>query len=445
MEPEMIKRLEKILICLSILLPAGGCSYHATFSGMLGEGIDQVKVDLKDKELIEEGNNRVYYLSESEPLAQSLLQVLVEQEKMLNDYLGLNGGKFGVVIIHKEPKTRYMVEPPRKWTVFSVELENVQELCHASEFGTFYHLMAHERTEGAVERALMENRGLYIVNRETRWIGDGLAELLAFRFSTKHSPTAAVNLSRLEGWHKTIKESQDKWYYHRHNLKDFEAFAFSGSLHKAKRQLSKYFSLLTDYITITSARYGMSFYYWASMEEELGRQTTREIVDQLKALQDPNNENIEKVIRDAAGQNYVERIENLGAEEALEFLSESMRRLIPKVKEELNSNQRPMRIAAYEVLHRLDKDIFDIDLSDIAATARIVDIAPDTPAYNAGLRYGDIIEYVDGDLVESFDEFSENAGCFHEPEIEVKVVRRGTMQSLKLQSFAGCNFQPLAR
>jgi predicted metalloprotease with PDZ domain len=202
---------------------------------------------------------------------------------------------------------------------------------------------------------------------------------------------------------------------------------------------------MKDYTEIIVARYGMSFYYWISMEEELGSQTIREIVDQLKELQDPNNGNIEKVIRDAAGQNYVERIENLAADEALEFLSKSMRHIIPKVRNELSSNQRPIRIAAYEVLHRLDKDIFDIDLPDIATTARIADIAPDTPAYHAGLRHGDIIEYVDGDLVESFDEFSENAGFFYEPEIEVKVLRRGTMQSLKLKSFAGCKFQPLAR
>jgi len=435
----MIKSLEKILICLSILLLASGCIYTAMISGMLGEGINEVKVNLKNKELIEEGNNRVYYLSESEPLAQSMLQVLVEQEKMLNDYLGLNPGKFGVVIVQKKPKTRYIVEPPRKWTVFPVRLEDIQVLCHASEFETLYHSMTHERTEGAVEGALMENGGLYSFNRETRWIGDGLAELLAFRFSAKYSPTAAVNLSQLESWYKTIEESQDKWHYHRHNLKDFKAL--SGRFKETKRQ----FLLMIDYITIMSARYGMSFYYWISMEEELGSQTIMEIVDKLKELQEPSNENIEKVIRDAAGQNYVERIENLGADEALEFLSKSMRHLIPKARDELSSNQRPMRIAAYEVLHRLDKDIFDIDLSDIATAARIVDIAPDTPAYHAGLRHGDIIEYVDGDLVESFDEFSENAGFFYEPEIEVKVVRRGTMQSLKLQSFAGCKFQPLAR
>jgi hypothetical protein len=436
----MIKRLEKILTCLSILLLAGGCVYTAMVSGMFGEGIKQVKVNLKAKELIEEGNNRIYYSSESEPLARNMLQVLVEQEKMLNDYLGLDGGKFGIVIIQKEPKTRYIVEPSRKWTVFPVGLENVREPGHASEFWTFYHGMTHERTEGVVERALMEKGGLYSFNRETRWIGDGLAELLAFRFSAKYSPTAAVNLSELESWHEKIKESQDKWHFHRHNLKDFKALC--GRFKETKRQ---FLLMMRDYITITSARYGMSFYYWASMEEELGQQTVREIVDKLKAVQDPNNGNIEKVIRDVAGQNYVERIGNLSAEEALEFLGESIRRLIPKVREELSSNQRTIRMAAYEVLHRLDKDIFDIDLSDIATTARVVDIAPDTHAYQAGLRHGDIIEYVDGDLVESFDEFSENASCFHEPEIEVKVLRRGTMQSLKLQSFAGSNCQPTAR
>jgi len=435
----MIKRLEKILTCLSILLLAGGCFYTVMISGTLGEGIEQVKVNLKDKELIEEGNNRVYYLSESEPLAWSVLEVLVEQEKMLNDYLGVDGDKFGVVIVQKEPKTRYIVEPPRKWTVFPVGLENVQELAHAREFESLYHSMTHERTEGAVEKALMEKEGLYCFNKETRWIGDGLAELLGFRFSAKYSPTSAANLSRLESWHKRIKESQDKWHFHRHNLKDFKSLC--GRIKETKKQ----FSLMIDYFTITMARYGMSFYYWISMEKELGPQTIREIVDQLKAVQEPSNENIEKVIRDAAGQNYVERIETLSSEEALEFLSESIRRLIPKVRDELSNNQRPIRIAAYEALHRLDKDTFDVDLSDVATTAWLVDIAPDTHAYHAGLRHGDIIEYVDGDLVESFEEFSEKAGRIYESEIEVKVMRRGRIQSLKLQSFAGCKFQPTAR
>jgi len=441
----MTRILKKILICVSILLLAGGCSYTATFSGMFGEGINEVKVNLKDKELIEQGNNRVYYSSESEPLAQNMLQVLVEQEKMLSDYLGLNSKKFGIVIIQKEPKTRYMVVPPRKWMVFSVELETLQVLSHANEFEGLYHTMVHERTEGAVTKALMEKKGLYSFNRETRWIGEGLAELLAFHFSDKYSPTAAVNLNRLESMRKTVKESQDKWHFYRHNLKDFKALAFSGSFDEAKKEISKQFSLMNDYITITVARYGMSFYYWVSVEKELGPEAVREIVDKLKELQEPSNENIEKVIRDVAGQNYVERIENLPADEALEFLAESMRHLIPKVREELGSNQRPVRMAAYEVLHRLDKDTFDIDLSDIATTARIADIVPDAPVYHAGLRYGDIIEYFDGDLVESFDGFSENAGCFYEPEIEVKVLRRGKLQSLKLQSFAGCKFEPLAR
>lgn len=131
--------------------------------------------------------------------------------------------------------------------------------------------------------------------------------------------------------------------------------------------------------------------------------------------------------------------------EALEFFTESIRCLIPRVREELASDERPVRMAAYEALHSLDAQKFNIDLSNIATTARIADIVPDSPAYIAGLRWGDIMERIDGNPVESFEEFSENVSQLNGREIEIKVLRGGAEQILKVESFAGCKLQPVAR
>jgi hypothetical protein len=433
----MSKTSKKALICILAVLFVDGCVYQAMISGMLGENIRQVKVNLRDKKYIEENSNRVYYQSQSESLAQYSLGILIQQRKMLTDRLGLDSDKFGVVIIQKEPRTRYVVEPPSGWTIFPVELNDVRVLSHAGEFQDLYSTMMHERTEGAITRALMRKKGLYPYNRETRWIGDGLAELLGFRFSDKHSPIAA--LQDLQNKLKVIEDCRNIWHISKYNLKDFKAI--SGSIKEAKKGIS----MLRNYPAISSARYGMSLYYWASIEQELGAQAVKEIVSKLEELQEPTNENIEKVIGDVADQKYVERIEDLSADEALEFFTVSISCLIPRVREELASDERPTRMAAYETLHSLDAETFNIDLSDIATTAKIADIVPDSPAYIAGLRWGDIMERINGNPVESFEEFTDDFSQLNEREIEVKVLREGAEQILTVESFAGCKFQPIAR
>jgi len=67
----------------------------------MGEQVHKVRINLKEKNLIEQGHNRVYYSQKSEDLARDLLQVLALQEKMISDDLGIRSENFGVAIFQE--------------------------------------------------------------------------------------------------------------------------------------------------------------------------------------------------------------------------------------------------------------------------------------------------------------------------------------------------------
>jgi hypothetical protein len=441
------KRLKIGLIGALVLLLCNGCVlYRATFSGLMAEHVHRVAINLKEKDFIQQGHNRVYYSQESKNLAKGVLQILAAQEEMITDSLGLGSENFGVVIVQKAPerKASYTVDARlSNWEIWPLDLDNPQVLSHADEFEDLYHTMLHERAEGAVKDALIKKGDLYRFNRETRWIGDGLAELLAFRFSREHSPVAAADW--LSGRWLAVKQSQENWHVSRYNLKEFKGLAASGSLKNQMEELKEQFSFMSQYPVFTTANYAMSFYYWASLEEELGPQAIKDVISKLQHINNPTNENIERVISDVAGRNYVERIEQLSADEALAFFQEEIRRLIPTLMEALRSEQRHLRTASYEALRGLDKEAFQVDLSGIPTTAVIQDIIPGCPAYQAGLRPRDLIEYVNGALIEDFDKFLSDADTFGPAEIEVSVLRAGQQKSFRTKSFAGCLFGSIAR
>jgi hypothetical protein len=440
---EMNKGLKMLLTGVLILLVSNGCVfYRSTLSGFLAPEAHQVRIVLEENKMLEKGRNRVYYPEKSEELARDVLRILAEQEEMLRDYLGIGSARFGVVIVQKVPekKASYIVDShPKGWVIWSLELQNVQALSHADEFDDLYHTMMHERTEGAIKDALAKKGHLYITNRETRWIGDGLAELLGYRFSQGHSPIAAA--SWLAGRWGTIKKSLEEWHLSHYNLRDFKGMGATGSLKKSLREVKKQISFLSNYPVFASANYAMSFYYWAWFERELGAKAVQEVILKLKELKNPTNQNIERVLTEVAGQSYVDRIEKMDAAEALPFFEEEVRRLVPELMKGLRGEERPVRMACYEVLSALDDEVFEVDLSDIPTT----DIIPGSPSYEAGLRRYDIIEYVGGSLVEDFDRFQSAVSQFDGNEVEVKVLRGGEVRTFQAESFAGCRFESVAR
>jgi len=444
----MRKLLEITLIGALILLVSNGCVlYKATISGLIGENVQKVSINLQNTNHIDQGHNRVYYPEKSEGLAQDVLQILGHQERMLTDYFGVGSENFGVVIFQKVPERRvtYIVDAqPKNWSIWPLELANVETLSHAEEFDALYHTMMHERTEEAVRNALRRRKGdPYTVNREIRWIGEGLAELLAFRFSKQNSPTAAGYW--LAGRWTTLKGSLEKWHLTSYNLRDFKSMGARGSFKKGMEQIKEQLAFMTAYPEFAAANYAMSFYFWASLEKEKGPRAIRDVISRLKNIKEPTNENIEYAILDVAGQPYVDRIGELHVKEALDFFEDEIRFLIPKLMEGLRSKERPIRMASYEALRKLDKEVFEVDLSRIPTTAVIQDIIPGSPAYEAGLRRRDIIEYVDGLSIEDFDRFSSDVKTSKDDEVKVKVLRGGEVRSFELPSFAGCKFGSIAR
>jgi hypothetical protein len=430
------------VLVVAILL--NGCrspaKHRFTFSGLFDSSAREVKVRLNSKRTMKKGKNRVYYPDgKSKELAKDVLRVITEQERMIKDLLGIRPGNFSVAIEQRIPENAsYIINnQPRGWSVWPFALKDVHAVSHADEFDHLYHTMIHERTESAVIKALgFSGKGLYNCNRSTRWIGDGLAEFTAYRFAKTHSPVAA--LYWLLGRRKAVRQAAEEWSVSRCNLRDF--LAIQGSISEVKRQLA----FVQQYGIFVVSNYGMSFYYWASLADDKGLKTVKEIVTSLKTHR-PTNQNIDAVIGKTVGQEYVERIENLSTREALDFFDREIERLMPKVAQQLKSEKRPVRMAAFEALKRAEKEDFPVDFSGISTTAMIANIVPGTLAYKAGLRRYDIVESIDGAAVRQFSEVHAKADVAGGKQMKVKIRRKGTeVLTFNIRSFSGCRFSQIA-
>lgn len=421
------------LICVALFL--SGCSIRGTLSGLLDAEIEVVNI--RKMQMIEKQGNRVYYLSDACDLAPEVLAVISSQQQFLQDYTGLSGGRFGVAIYPLKPDPRmYLISPqPRNWDVWTLELVNTSRLSHAWEFDDLYHTFMHERTEQAVVHGILQgNRNLYS-NPQTRWIGDGLAELIAYRFCCKHSKIAA--LYWLGGRLDVVRDLAKTWNVETLNLRHF--LAMHGSLSYVKEQMS----LLKFYGKQVGAYYGMSFYYWYSLEEDQGADSIKEFVTGLQSLKKASNENIDDLIRRIGGPAYVNRIEHIRLEDAIKFFRKEMELLIPEVQALLKSDSRSIRMAAYEALRGLDKDVFgDAVPTELPTTAIIFDVFPASPAYQSGLRRNDIVESIDGKPVKDYNSFCQSLPIYGST---IKVLRGNCSVELEFDSFEGCRFKAVAR
>ena len=139
----------------------------------------------------------------------------------------------------------------------------------------------------------------------------------------------------------------------------------------------------------------------------------------------------------------MERIQRLLVEDAIRLFEKEMTLLIPKVQMRLKDPSRSIRMAAYEALRPLDENVFgDIIPSELPTTAIVVDVLPDSPAYQAGLRWNDIIESIDGTQVDDYKNFCE---IFPRFAGTTRVLRGGCWVELDIESFAGCRFDAASR
>jgi S1-C subfamily serine protease len=100
-------------------------------------------------------------------------------------------------------------------------------------------------------------------------------------------------------------------------------------------------------------------------------------------------------------------------------------------------------MAAYEALYGLNKDTFpDAIPPEVPTTAIIFDILRASPAYQSGLRRNDIIESIDGKPVEDYKSFTKSLPIYGST---VNLLRGNSSVELKIDSFEGCQFWPVAR
>jgi len=428
-----------LALCLLAGLSVGCWSARETVSGILGGPARDVRVDLHSYKVLEDGRNRVYHTDASTPLAHRVLHTINQQEAFLEQTLGLQSCEgFGVVIIHpNEEDARYHVSPPRGWWVWSFAPADPTALTTAAEFDEIDQTLLHERTETAVTRALHVKQGLYDVNPQSRWIGDGLADWVAYRYCLRSSPIAAANA--LAGYHDSVKRLRERWYIRHVDLREFRAMI--GSPDEVKQQVDA----LKRYGDVPVANYAMSFTYWASLEKEKGPAAVREIVTKLCTLQQPTNGNIDRVIRETAGEHFVARVCEFDTAAAQVFIDAEIVALIPRLRRELRSADHGTRNAARDVLARLSKGDFASVLGDMPTTARVVDVIPGSPAHAAGLRSGMVMETVDARAVESYDAFIARVKAETPGPVSLLVSERGAEKTLRVDSFAGCRFESVPK
>ena len=187
----------------------------------------------------------------------------------------------------------------------------------------------------------------------------------------------------------------------------------------------------------------MSFYYWHSLEEDQGADSIKEFVTGLQSLKKASNENIDDLIRRIGGPTYVDLIECVHLEDAIRFFRKEMELLIPEVQALLKGDSRSIRMAAYEALRDLDKDIFaDAIPTELPTTAIIFDILRASPAYQSGLRRNDIVESIDGKPVKDYNSFCQSLPIYGST---IKLLRGDSSVELEFDSFEGCRFKAVAR
>lgn len=428
-----------LTLCLVAALSTGCGSYKGTISGVLGTPAEDVPVNLRQYKLTERGNNRVYHTDESRPLADRVLRVVEKQETYLEKALGLRApDKFAVVIVKpRAGKVRYHVVSPRGWSVWTFAPEDPAALSTPGEFEHVYHTLLHERTENAVTHALHEKDGLYGANPQTRWIGDGLAEWVAYRYSKEASPIAAAAF--MAHRRESLNTCRDTWNVRHIDLREFRAWV--GSPGDVKAQVASFIR----YPDVMAADYAMSCCFWASVEKEKGVEGVRGIVTRLRSLQQPSNENVDKAVAEVLGPAFVQRIRESDTAEGLAFIEGEIRTLIPRLREGLKSDDYGVRNASRLALARLDEQTFKAELAGMPTTARVTDVIPESPAYRAGLRAGMIVDSVDGESVEEFDKFVSRLRQPRTGVTSVSVFERDGKRLLKVDSFSGSRFERVPR
>ncbi len=158
---------------------------------ILEEGKPIREINLAQMEQIRHGQLTVYFPSEHKALGEEVAQALERSWGIVQERLGLDLGRFGVVVVVPKAGEEVGGVSLRRrgiWTLWdpiiplltSPELKSI----HQADTDTLiavYWAMAHEAMELKVLKKLYHDRA-------SRWIGDGLAEYMGYTITSELAP-----------------------------------------------------------------------------------------------------------------------------------------------------------------------------------------------------------------------------------------------------------------
>jgi hypothetical protein len=227
-------------------------TYNLTGRLLGGRDTKEVRwIDIKDLPRLQHSGLLVFFDPASQAAAGKAMQELERQREFTREFLGLEPVPWSVVVVpRKEPGVQHVVlgiaDAPSPWCYSETELTN----------GTMAHVNVHEWVETTLDRQL----GLYAADRSNRFIGDGLAELGAFRWAGLPS-----------GYAKGLETPMAKREAHVDILARFRTVTGQGQLSFARiqRALER---------QIFPPGYPLSFVFWLRLSDAHGADLPRRFV-----------------------------------------------------------------------------------------------------------------------------------------------------------------------
>jgi len=314
-------------VLLVLLVGKNGCTWTVGSVSVNGVAIPHKKITWEDKARLSEGNSEIYYSAGNEALAAEALQILCAEEKIIQETLGLKPKKFGIVL--HGPMVPHEYEPivscPPTYTIWAVAmLVRTNGQPALLDDPKMYGTMTHERTEETLTDAVGKN-GLYVANPQTRWIGDGLAEYLAYKTCRTLSP--ATSLRQL----KNRRSNLDDMTMQNFNLLIWRSpsrhlLPFTGHADEswAKKELKKLGDQAKFYAQISGYGYAMSLAFWKDFADRHGEDVLKKFVGQLTAQSDLSNKAICGLLETMTAENVYDHCQSINIQKAKDILDRAI-------------------------------------------------------------------------------------------------------------------------
>jgi len=267
-----------------------------------------------------DGRFIAYYADPSwEAAADEALTYLTTADRLLQG-LGFSLGRFGVVLLPYPSGASKVVLERRGWDALRQILgidpllfplvmpPQVRSLAKAPTAVRLWLHWAglHEWVEGTIAKRL------YFRDRRTRWVGDGLAEYLAYRITQALDPEIAcegwnqqrirLRLGREQGW-KTYNLIED-FPVRRGQPGDLNARDLEQGV---KEQIG----------------YGIAFVFWHRVAQRYGEDTIRRFWEELRRQSSPTAEDAARILQSLTGEEVWTYLQGVPLEEALRLLEDS--------------------------------------------------------------------------------------------------------------------------